>query len=85
LAPRPTVAFFYPPLDDDDPPQQWLAGFGAAGVECPDDVAIESILNGDGMGGESVEAVLVRILERRMDLLRQLWAHGLDTVAQVTH
>ena len=60
LVPRPTVAIFCPPLDDDDPPRQWLVGFGAAGVECPDDAAIESILNGDWMGGESVEEALVR-------------------------
>jgi len=76
---------FYPPLDDDEAQRQWLAGFGAAWVECPDDSATESILNGDWLGGESVEEALVRILEGRMELLRQLWAHGLDKVARVTH
>ncbi len=76
---------FYPPLDDDEAQRHWLAGFGAAWVECPDDAAIESILNGDWLGGESVDEALVRILEGRMELLRQLWVHGLGKVARAIH
>jgi hypothetical protein len=76
---------FYPPLDDTDAQREWLAGFGAAWVECPDDEAVESILNGDGMGGESVEEALVRVLESRDDLLRALWALGLNKIARVIH
>ncbi len=76
---------FYPPLDDDEAQRQWLAGFGAAWVECPDDAAIESILDGDWLGGESVEEALVRIVGDQRELLRQLWAHGLSTVARVIH
>lgn len=41
---------FYPPSDT-SAQKEWLAGFKAAWVECPDDEAIDSILHGDGMGG----------------------------------
>ncbi len=39
--------------------------FGAAWAECPDDEAIESILHGDGRGGESMDDALAQALEGR--------------------
>lgn len=66
---------FYPPLNDMEAQRQWLGGFGAAWAECPDEEAIESILYGDGSGGETVGEALAEALEGREDLLRQLWSH----------
>ena len=43
---------FYPPIDDREALRHWLAGFGAAWVECPEGEAVESILNGNGLGKE---------------------------------
>lgn len=65
----------FPPLNDMEAQRWWLGGFGAAWCESPDDAAIQSILEGDGMGGESVIEALVRALEGRGELLRQLQAH----------
>lgn len=56
---------FYPPLHDLEAQREWLAGFEAAWCDCPDAEAIDSILFGDGMGGESLEAALTRVLEDR--------------------
>ena len=67
---------WYPPLNDMVAQIEWLAGFGAGWVECPDGEAMDSILNGDGMGGESVEDALARALEERPVLALQLRAHG---------
>ena len=55
-----------------------LAGFGAAWAELPDDEAIGSILFGDGIGGESVDAAQLRTMQGRADLLLQLRAHGVS-------
>lgn len=52
-------------------------------VEFTDDVAIDSILDGDWLGGESAEKTLVRVLASREEWLPQLWAHGLVPVARV--
>jgi len=76
---------FYPPIDDCEALRDWLAGFGAAWVECPDGESVESILNGDGMAGESVEEALVRALETRQDLLCALWDLGLGKMPRVLH
>ncbi len=51
-----------PPLNDMEVQRAWLAGFGAAWVEASDD---------DG----SVDEALVRTLEGREELLRQLRSH----------
>ena len=59
---------FYPPLNDMEAQREWLGGFGAGWVECPDDEATDSILYGDGMGGESVHEALARALEGRAEL-----------------
>jgi hypothetical protein len=75
----------FPPLDEPEAQRHWLGGFGAAWVECPDDATLDAIRNGDWLGGESVEDALVRVLAGREDLLRQLWAHGLDQMPRVTH
>ena len=40
----------YPPIDDCEALYHWLAGFGTTWVECPEGEAMESILNGDGLG-----------------------------------
>jgi hypothetical protein len=54
-----------------------LGGLGAARVEDLDDAAVESVLHGDGMAGESVEDALARarVCEGRAELLRQLRSH----------
>jgi hypothetical protein len=75
----------FPGLDDQDAQLKWLAGFGAAWAECPEDEAVPSATNGDGMGGESVEEALVRTLEARPELLRALWALGLGKIPRVLH
>lgn len=67
----------FPPLNDMEAQRWWLGGFGAAWAECPDEAAIDSILYGDGMGGESVDAALLRAMQGRAELLRQLRAHGM--------
>lgn len=46
---------YYPPLNDMEAQHEWLGGFGAGWVECPDEEAIASILFGDGSGGESID------------------------------
>jgi hypothetical protein len=66
----------FPSLNDMEAQRWWLGGLGAAWADTPDDEAIESILDGDGMGGESVEDALARALEGRAALLRQLRAHS---------
>ena len=66
---------FYPPLNDLEAQGEWLAGFDAAWCDCPDAEAIHSILFGDGMGGESLDTALGRVLEDRPELLRQVRAH----------
>lgn len=66
---------YYPPLNDMEAQREWLGGFGAGWVECPDEEAIESILFGDGSSGESIDEALARALEGRADLLRQLRTH----------
>lgn len=76
---------YFPPLDDQDAQMQWLGGFGAAWANCPEEDAVPSPLNGDGMGGESVEEALVRILETRPELLRALWDLGLGKIPRVTN
>ncbi len=69
---------FFPPLGDMEAQREWLGGFGAAWVEYPDEVAMKSILHGDGMGGESVRAALIKALEGKgkTELLRQLMTHS---------
>jgi len=76
---------FYPPLNDMEAQRQWVDGFGAAWVECPDDEAVESILFGDGTGGESIGEALVRALEGRDQLLRQLRAYGKEHASDYVH
>jgi hypothetical protein len=76
---------YYPPLNDMEAQREWLGGFGAAWVECPDVEAMDSILNGDGTGGESLDQVLADALEGRPDLLRQLRAHGEGRASQTRH
>jgi len=76
---------FYPPLNDMEAQRQWLGGFGAAWVECPDDEAVESILHGDGTGGESLDQALARALEGRGELLRQLRSHHADRTNRTLH
>ncbi len=55
-------AEFFPPLDDMEAQRRWLGGFGAAWVAAPDDE-------------ESVDEALVRMLDGREELLRQLRSH----------
>jgi hypothetical protein len=76
---------FYPPLNDMEAQREWLGGFGAGWAECPDIEATESILYGDGMGGESVHEALARALEGREALLRQLLAHGEGRASRTVH
>jgi hypothetical protein len=76
---------YYPPLNDMEAQREWLVGFIAGWVECPDDEAIESILYGDGTGGESADMALARALEGRADLLRQLRAHGEGRASRTLH
>lgn len=71
----PSMTPFFPRLDDQDAQRQWLAGFGAAWVECPEAAATAAILGGDWRGGESVEDALMRALATPPELLRQLWPH----------
>jgi len=52
-----------PPLDDEQGLFRWLDGFAAAHADYPDDEAIDSMLFGDGMGGESFDDALFRILK----------------------
>jgi hypothetical protein len=67
---------YYPPLNDMEAQRQWLGGFGAAWVECPD---------GDGMGGESVDQALASMLEDRPELLRQLRSHATGRTNRTRH
>ncbi len=60
---------FYPPPDDIEAQQEWIDGFVAAWSDCLDDEAIDSILHGDGSGGEPVEKAWARALEGRAELL----------------
>ena len=76
---------FFPPLDDIEAQREWLGGFGAAWVECPDDEAVDSILDGDGMGGEPVDVALARALEGRAELLAQLRLHHADEARRRLH
>jgi len=76
---------FYPPLNDMEAQREWLGGFGAAWVEYPEDEAIESILHGDGMSGESVDDALARAMEGREKLLRQLRSHSSDRTNRTEH
>lgn len=76
---------FYPPLNDMEAQREWLGGFGAAWVDYPDDAAIDSILAGDGMGGESVDQALARAMEGHPELLRQLRSHRLDWGNRTLH
>jgi hypothetical protein len=76
---------FFPPLNDMEAQRWWLEGFGAAWTEYPDDEAMDSILYGDGMGGESVDEALSRALEGRGELLRQLRAHGSGRGCRMVH
>lgn len=76
---------FYPPLNDMEAQRQWLGGFGAAWVECPDAEAIDSILHGDGSGGESLEQALAEAMKGRETLLCQLRAHGTEHASHRIH
>ena len=76
---------FYPPINDMEAQREWLGGFGAAWVECPDIDAIESTLHGDGMGGESLDHALASMLEDRPKLLEQLRSHRLDWGNRTLH
>jgi hypothetical protein len=76
---------FYPPLNDLEAQREWLGGFIAGWVECPDDAAIASILFGDGNGGESIDEALARAMEGRADLLRQLRGHGAGRASDTLH
>jgi hypothetical protein len=76
---------YYPPLNDLEAQREWLGGFGAGWVECPDEEAIESILFGDGSTGESIDEALARALEGRADLLRQLRTHGEGRAHRTLH
>jgi hypothetical protein len=76
---------YYPPLNDMEAQREWLGGFGAGWVECPDEEAIESILFGDGSAGESIDGALARVLEGRADLLRQLRTHGEGRASRTLH
>ncbi len=67
---------YFPPLGDMEAQREWLGGFGAAWMEYPDAASMQSILDGDGMGGESVRAALIKTLEGKPELLRQLMAHS---------
>jgi len=53
---------YLPPLDDPLAQSEWLDGFAMAHAERPDEEAMESILYGNGMGGESMEDALRRQL-----------------------
>ena len=64
-----------PPLHDMEAQRAWLGGFGAAWAEDLEDAVIASVLQGDGMDGESVEEALVRALVGREELLRQSRSH----------
>jgi hypothetical protein len=66
----------FPPLNDMEAQRKWLAGFGAAWVECPDQALLETMLDGDWLGGASVDEALARALDGHGDLLRQLRAHA---------
>jgi hypothetical protein len=68
-------AAYFAPLNDMEAQRWWLGGFGAAWAEDLDDDVVESVLQGDGMDGESVEEPLARALVGREDLLRQLRSH----------
>jgi hypothetical protein len=76
---------YYPPLNDLEAQREWLGGFGAGWGECPDEEAIESILFGDGSGGESIHEALARALEGRSDLLRQLRMHAEGRAHRTLH
>jgi hypothetical protein len=76
---------FYPPLNDMEAQREWLGGFGAGWAECPDIEATDSILFGDGTGGESVDEALARALEGRAELLRQLRAYGEERASRTVH
>jgi hypothetical protein len=53
---------FFPPLNDIEAQREWLGGFGAA-------------WDSDGSDEESVDAALVRVMEGKDELLRQLRSH----------
>ncbi len=55
------VAEIHMPPDESDALKEWLDGFLAAHADYPDDEAMESIMNGDGTGGEPAESDLLRI------------------------
>jgi hypothetical protein len=75
----------FPPLNDMEAQRWWLGGFGAAWAETPHDQATMSILYADGMGGESLDQALIRALEGRAELLRQLRAHGEGRASRTMH
>jgi hypothetical protein len=60
------------PLSDMEAQREWLAGFGSTWVECPDEAARDA----NCPGGLLVDEALVRALDGRGELLRQLRAHG---------
>ena len=62
----------FPPLSDMEAQREWLAGFGSAWAECPDEAALDATC----LGGMPVDEALARALDGRGELLRQLRAHG---------
>ena len=56
-----TVADIHMPPNESGSLKKWIDGFLAAHAEYPDEDAMESIMNGDGTGGESAEDALLRI------------------------
>jgi hypothetical protein len=71
----------FPALNDMDAQRKWLAGFGSAWAECPE----ESYLAANCLGGMPVDDALVAALGGRADLLRQLRAHGLGQANRSVH
>lgn len=59
---------WFPPLNDREAQRAWLGGFGAAWVEYPDVAACTSLLQGDGMGGESLDDALTSGRQRLCSL-----------------
>lgn len=78
---------FDPPIDDSAALYHWLAGFGTAWVECPEGEAVESILNGDGLGKDisGRGGAGAHALETRQDLPCALWELGLAKIPRVLH
>jgi hypothetical protein len=65
---------FMPPVTDKEAVKEWLEGFGAAHADCPDEEAIEGILQGDFSRGESFEDALLRIApEMYVELVELPW------------